>query len=560
MALTFVYQPTSGPLSGSSFEAQTIAFFESLQNNLQGQITAISASINQITLDIKSLRDLISANTASINALQDRCEVIESDIAQNTQDISKLRSDLSDLTSTVSGNSSRIGQLEVRMDAVEEKNDGQAADLSQLNTRMQIAEDSIKYLRDLTSEHTSQISSLSSRISNLPDGVTITMDEDGHLHCQDVAIAGVLEDLASASGLIGQAKGMAEVSTSYDEEGYEEEVTTYTNIDTDVFDLLLAEPGIEGTGTMPPETDSSWYVRQYFSERSGTGARKQIAWGTTTNRSYVRMYSGSGWTDWIEVPYIEQIEAITDENTQQNERLNAVEQLNTEQDNRLSSIEKLNTTQDERLDAVEAKNTEQDGRLDSIEAENEEQNSRLDSIDTKDTEQDSRLTQIETKNTEQDERLEALETTTSEHTTDISDLTTRVTALESSSSDQGSDISSIQSALEELTTTVEGNTSSISDLTTTTTEQGTSITNLQNSLESLETTVSGQATSISSLTSEIEALQTQISKLDPLPDGLIALVDSDTAPDGFALCDGSNGTPNLSGYVSGTLNYIQKAQ
>lgn len=525
MALTFVYQPTSGPLSGSSFEAQTIAFFESLQNSLQGQITAISASINQITLDIKSLRDLISANTESINALQDRCEVIESDIVQNTQDISKLRSDLSDLTSTVTSNSSRIGQLEVRMDAVEEKNDGQAADLSQLNTRMQIAEDSIKYLRDLTSEHTSQISSLSSRISNLPDGVTITMDEDGQLHCQDVAIAGVLEDLASASGLIGQAKGMAEVSTSYDEEGYEEEVTTYTNIDTDVFDLLLAEPGIEGTGTMPPETDSSWYVRQYFSERSGTGARKQIAWGTTTNRSYVRMYSGSGWTDWIEVPYIEQIEAITDENTQQNERLNAIEQLNTEQDNRLSSIEKLNSEQDQRLDAVESKNAEQD--------------SRLDSIDTKDTEQDSRLTQIETKNTEQDERLEA---------------------LESSSSDQGSDISSIQSALEELTTTVEGNTSSISDLTTTTTEQGTSITNLQNSLESLETTVSGQATSISSLTSEIEDLQTQISELDPLPDGLIALVDSDTAPDGFALCDGSNGTPNLSGYVSGSLNYVQKAQ
>ncbi|MDM8331056.1 hypothetical protein QUW42_12275, partial [Desulfovibrio piger] len=83
----------------------------------------------------------------------------------------------------------------------------------------------------------------------------------------------------------------------------------------------------------------------------------------------------------------------------------------------------------------------------------------------------------------------------------------------------------------------------------------TQISTLQGSVSTLQTTVNDQGGSISALQSAVESLQQD----GGVPAGFIGLYNSTTPPTGFAVCDGSGGTPKLTGYTAGTLRYIRKS-
>ena len=102
MAIQFVYQPTYGPLSGASFEEQTVAFFEALQTDLGNQITAINANISDVVQSVAVLREAVAQNTNAIAALQGRCQDIEENVQANANDIAALQQQTSDLSSSLS--------------------------------------------------------------------------------------------------------------------------------------------------------------------------------------------------------------------------------------------------------------------------------------------------------------------------------------------------------------------------------------------------------------------------------------------------------------------------
>ena len=74
-------------------------------------------------------------------------------------------------------------------------------------------------------------------------------------------------------------------------------------------------------------------------------------------------------------------------------------------------------------------------------------------------------------------------------------------------------------------------------------------------MSTLQTTVNDQGGSISALQSAVKSLQQD----GGVPAGFIGLYNSTTPPTGFAVCDGSGGTPKLTGYTAGTLRYIRKS-
>ena len=112
-----------------------------------------------------------------------------------------------------------------------------------------------------------------------------------------------------------------------------------------------------------------------------------------------------------------------------------------------------------------------------------------------------------------DGRVDTLESVTSGHTSSISALSGRVDSLETASTGQAGDITSLQN------------------------------------------TVSTQGENISALQSAVESLQQD----GGVPAGFIGLYNSTTPPTGFAVCDGTGGTPKLTGYTAGTLRYIRKS-
>ena len=120
-----------------------------------------------------------------------------------------------------------------------------------------------------------------------------------------------------------------------------------------------------------------------------------------------------------------------------------------------------------------------------------------------------------------------------------------------------------------MKTTVSGHTSSISALTGRVNSLETASDAQAGNLSSLQNTVSTQGKNISTLqsttgthTSQISALQDAVESLQEgggIPAGVIALYNSTTPPTGFAVCDGTGGTPKLTGYTAGNLRYIRKS-
>ncbi len=65
---------------------------------------------------------------------------------------------------------------------------------------------------------------------------------------------------------------------------------------------------------------------------------------------------------------------------------------------------------------------------------------------------------------------------------------------------------------------------------------------------------------LTTVQNDIESIENTISTIEPNlpPAGLVALFASPTPPQGWKLCNGQGGAPDLTGYTSAPLTYVQK--
>lgn len=166
MPIVFSYQPASGPLSGASFEAQTVAFFEALQAEFQGQLSSVSAQLTQLQQSVTALTATTQANAAAITALQQRCATIEATVAANTTELSQQGQQISDLSSTLSSVSGRVGTMENAVGALQTLTSQQGSSISTLQTDVQ-------GLQSTTSSQGSSITSLQEQVTALEQGGSV---------------------------------------------------------------------------------------------------------------------------------------------------------------------------------------------------------------------------------------------------------------------------------------------------------------------------------------------------------------------------------------------------
>ena len=120
MPIVFSYQPASGPLSGASFEAQTVAFFEALQAEFQGQLSSVSAQLTQLQQSVTALTATTQANAAAIAALESAVGALQTLTSQQGASISSLQTDVQGLQSTTSSQGSSITSLQEQVTALEQ--------------------------------------------------------------------------------------------------------------------------------------------------------------------------------------------------------------------------------------------------------------------------------------------------------------------------------------------------------------------------------------------------------------------------------------------------------
>ena len=167
-----------------------------------------------------------------------------------------------------------------------------------------------------------------------------------------------------------------------------------------------------------------------------------------------------------------------------------------------------------------------------------------------------------------DKRVTTNTTNISTNTTNITGLDTRVTAFETNVTDLSSsvdtnttdittlktDVSTNTTDISTLSTKVTTNTTNISTNTTNITGLDTRVTKLENKVadksdyEDLKTKVDGNTTNIATNTTDITNIKNEIKNLqDAMPVGSIIMYNgkAEEIPSGWAICDGTNGTPNL---------------
>ena len=146
-----------------------------------------------------------------------------------------------------------------------------------------------------------------------------------------------------------------------------------------------------------------------------------------------------------------------------------------------------------------------------------------------------------------DTRVTALETNVTDLSTSVSTNTTDITTLKTDVSTNTTDIST-------LSTKVTTNTTNISTNTTNITSIDTRVTKLENKVadksdyEDLKTKVDTNITNIATNTTDITNIKNEIKNLqDAMPVGSIIMYNgkAEEIPSGWAICDGTNGTPNL---------------
>lgn len=165
-------------------------------------------------------------------------------------------------------------------------------------------------------------------------------------------------------------------------------------------------------------------------------------------------------------------------------------------------------------------------------------------------------------------RVTVNETNIKTNTTNITGLDTRVTDLETSVTDLSTsvdtnttdittlktDVSTNTTAIKNLDTRVTANETNISTNTTNITGLDTRVTKLENKVadksdyEDLKTKVDTNTTNITTNTNDITNIKNSIKNLqDAMPVGSIIMFNgkAEEIPSGWAICDGTNGTPNL---------------
>ena len=167
-----------------------------------------------------------------------------------------------------------------------------------------------------------------------------------------------------------------------------------------------------------------------------------------------------------------------------------------------------------------------------------------------------------------DKRVTTNTTNISTNTTNITGIDTRVTALETNVTDLSTsvytnttdittlktDVSTNTTDISTLSTKVTTNTTNISTNATNITSIDTRVTKLENKVadksdyEDLKTKVDGNTTNIATNTTDITNIKNEIKNLqDAMPVGSIIMYNgkAEEIPSGWAICDGTNGTPNL---------------
>ena len=167
-----------------------------------------------------------------------------------------------------------------------------------------------------------------------------------------------------------------------------------------------------------------------------------------------------------------------------------------------------------------------------------------------------------------DKRVTTNTTNISTNATNITGLDTRVTALETNVTDLSTsvstnttnistnttDITNLKTDVSTKSTKVTTNTTNISTNTTNITGLDTRVTKLENKVadksdyEDLKTKVDGNTTNIATNTTDITNIKNEIKNLqDAMPVGSIIMYNgkAEEIPSGWAICDGTNGTPNL---------------
>ena len=167
-----------------------------------------------------------------------------------------------------------------------------------------------------------------------------------------------------------------------------------------------------------------------------------------------------------------------------------------------------------------------------------------------------------------DKRVTTNTTNISTNTTNITGLDTRVTDLETNVTDLSAsvdtnttdittlktDVSTNTTDISTLSTKVTTNTTNIKTNTTNITSIDTRVTKLENKVadksdyEDLKTKVDTNITNIATNTTDITNIKNEIKNLqDAMPIGSIIMFNgkAEEIPSGWAICDGTNGTPNL---------------
>ena len=167
-----------------------------------------------------------------------------------------------------------------------------------------------------------------------------------------------------------------------------------------------------------------------------------------------------------------------------------------------------------------------------------------------------------------DKRVTTNTTNISTNTTNITGLDTRVTDLETNVTDLSAsvdtnttdittlktDVSTNTTDISTLSTKVTTNTTNIKTNTTNITGLDTRVTKLENKVadksdyEDLKTKVDTNTTNITTNTNDITNIKNEIKNLqDAMPVGSIIMFSgkAEEIPSGWAICDGTNGTPNL---------------
>lgn len=123
--MNFVYMPVRGPLSGASFEAQTVAFFEALQTSFNTSLDAVNRILQAVRMSMAALQEQVNDNTARIATLA-------AGLALQTQRIDRNEKNIADLAAYAQTTRKILGDMDIRVASLEDGLATNSADIEDL--------------------------------------------------------------------------------------------------------------------------------------------------------------------------------------------------------------------------------------------------------------------------------------------------------------------------------------------------------------------------------------------------------------------------------------------